>query len=228
MDPDKILKFIADNLADWSRIIVHTLIRPRSEFGLVEVTAEGCEHLVSGGKQGHRWISPRLVTFVAFSVLAGLAMNGLLRGHGAAPQLFATVVTVVVAWFFYATAAHLLCAAMRGRGSYLETLNSTLQVLAVVYVVVSFFTLMICSVAAQPTVAPRLHAVPILGANLIEDPGLLFFLSGAVMLSFYIPLALRGVHGFGWIRTGAIGLLPYLLAGIFIQIHHYTGIFFNR
>ncbi len=226
MDPEKVFKFLADNLADWTRVFTLTLISPQVQFQTVEVAREPGSLALGEKGEAPRWLSTRLIGFVGLSVLLGFAMNSLLRKRPATPDLLPAAVTVIMVWFFYATAAHLFCVAMRGRGRYLETLNAALQVLASIYVAVSFLTLAISSIATQPAVSKRVGMAPVLDKILIQDPALLFFSAGTFLLSIYIPIALRAVHRFGWVRTGAVGLLPYAMVMIWVQMHRYTGIFF--
>ena len=81
-----------------------------------------------------------------------------------------------------------------------KTLGVTNQVLATLYVVTSFLSLFAATVFTLPQLAQWVQKVPVAGELLVERPVVVFFLIGTTLLMIYVPLAMRSVHKFGWIR----------------------------
>jgi hypothetical protein len=210
MDPDKLLKFFADNLADWARVTYMTLVAPGSRFELAVVSAEAHASSIAGGeKPTEFWLNPKLRWFAAFSALLGITLNGLLPKRVPAPPLPTAIAVIFSSWFMYGSLIHVACKHLRGTGHYLHTLTVSLQVSATLYVVVSFLFLLVATLSPVSQISAGISAIPFIGLALADEPALFFFLIGTVLFSIYQPLALRPIHRFGWLRTTCIGLLPY-------------------
>ena len=109
MDPDKILKFLSENLTDWSRVTFLTLARPVSRFDLAAISHEQPNTFVGGVESEHElWLSPRLLGFAVLSAVLGITMNSLLPNRVPAPQLFAAAAIVLGYWFLYGSLLHFL------------------------------------------------------------------------------------------------------------------------
>jgi hypothetical protein len=225
MDPDKLLKFFADNLADWSRVTYMTLIAPVSRFALAVVNTEAHASAIAGGeKPTEFWLNPKLLWFAAFSALLGITLNGLLPKRVPAPPLTTAVAVIFGSWFMYGSLIHIVCKLLRGTGHYLHTLTVSMQVSATLYVVVSFLSLLVATLSTVPQISAVISEIPFIGLALVDEPALFFFLIGTVLFSIYQPLALRQIHRFGWLRTAFIGLLPYAFVWLSIAIYHRTGV----
>jgi len=62
-----------------------------------------------------------------------------------------------------------------------------------------------------PSPCSAVQKVPVAEKSLVE-PVVVFFLIGTTLLLVYVPLAMRSVHKFGWIRTVVIIWIPPLTA----------------
>ncbi len=219
MDPEKILKIMAEHLVGWSRVTLLTLASPTARFSLAPVS-EGNEQkrIASARSERELWLSPSLLAYAAFSTVLGIALNSLLPDRPPAPEIFAQAVIVICSWLLYGSLVHLLCWALRGRGSFLETLSVSLQIFATVYVVASFLALIAAAIVSVPLMEDLLSRLPFLGDLLVDEPAYFFFLFGAVIQSVYIPWAMRRVHRFGWVRTAIIFLMPYCFVWLSVAI----------
>ncbi len=73
MEPEKVLKLLTENLGDWSRITLLTLIRPISRFELVLVgDAAGVSEIVGVRTEKQLWLNPKLLIFSVLSIILGL------------------------------------------------------------------------------------------------------------------------------------------------------------
>lgn len=230
MDPDKILKFFTENLADWSRVTYLTLVHPISRFELVTGLDEQTQALVGTFRSERQmWLSPRLLSFAVFSVILGTTISSLLPNRVPGPQILVTVAVVLSSWFSHASCLHFLCRALRGSGHYVETLSVSVQVFATIYVVASFLSLLASTAISIPTVSDLTERIPFIGELLVGEPALLFFLIVALLHSIYVPLSLRQVHKFGWLRVSVIFLVSSLLVlvslwWISVPVYHRTGV----
>lgn len=232
MDLDKILKFFAENLVDWSRVTYLTLVHPISRFEPVTTSEWNTQSLVDTFRSERQlWLSPRLLTFAVFSVIVGTTINGLLPNRIPGPQHFVVVAVVLSSWFFHASYLHLLCKMLRGSGSYLETLSVSVQVFATIYVVSSFLSLIAGTIVLMPYVSNTIKKVYFIGELIVSEPALLFFIILALLQSLYIPMSLRHVHKFGRFRVFAIFLISSLsvVVSLYISIplYHRSGVMTN-
>lgn len=225
MDPDKVLKFFTEHLADWSQITFLTLINPIARFELVPAPPDRGSAIVSGTiSERHLWISPKLIAYAVLSILLGMAMNSLLPNRISAPELFTAAAIILVYWFLYGSVLYMVCWMLRGCGSYLDTLSISIQVLATIYVVTSFVSLVMAAVVSVHSIAAVLQRAPIVGEGIVNEPSLVFFLIGTSLLSIYVPLSLKNIHRFGWLRTAVVILVPLIMVGLSLSIYYQTGV----
>jgi len=213
MDPEKILKFLTENIAEFFKVSVDTLIRPVAKFQLVPLALMADSSLVpnAGFDSSTRpWLHPLLFAFATVSAILGYLINSLIPNRRPGPDLLVTVVVTLIYWFVYSIGLHLLSRALRGRGQYVDTLSVNLQVLATLSVVASFLTLGLSLLTRLSTMDRLIIQIPEVGGNLRAEPAFFFFGIQALLLAVYLPLALKHVHGFGWIRQLLIGILPFI------------------
>ena len=213
MDPEKILKFLTENIAEFFKVSVDTLVRPVAKFQLVPVASMAESPLIpnAGSDSGAKpWLHPRLFAFATVSVIFGNMLNNLIPNRRTGPDLFVTVVITLIYWFVYSSGLHLFCRVLRGRGQYVDTLAVSIQVLATLFVVASVLTLGLSLLTQLPVMARLIIRIPLIGDILYEEPAFFFFGIQALLLAVYLPLALKHVHGFGWIRQLLIGILPFI------------------
>ena len=225
MDPDKVFKFLVDNLADWSRVTVLTLVRPVMRFRTVPVESGNSSSIIGEyNSEKEFWLNPQLLAFALLSIVLGLAINALIPDRKPGPGLLASVIIILTYWSVYGSVLHGICLLLRGKGRYLETLSVTLQVLSTMYVVTSFLSLFAATLLTLPQLDRWVRAVPVIGKLSLEEPILVFFVIGTALLMIYVPLAMRSVHKFGWIRTVVLMLIPPLTVWVPIAIYQKTGL----
>jgi hypothetical protein len=69
----------------------------------------------------------------------------------------------------------------------------------------------------------RLERAEVSGFHQAAPGALLFFAVQALLLAVYLPLALKHVHGFGWVRQIVVGLVPLVTMWLGILIYLETG-----
>ena len=218
MDLDKSFSFVADNITGFFEVSVSTLVRPKSYFQLVPATPK------TGADTNERpWLNPRLFAFAALSVILGTLLNSLIPGRRSGPDIVTTLVLLLIYWFVYSAGLHLVCKVLRGRGSLVDTLAVSIQVLSTLFVVASIISLILVLLTRQPIATELVSKVPFVGRSLKKMPELLFFVVQALLLAIYLPLALKHVHGFGWIRQIVVGFVPLLTMWLGILIYLETG-----
>jgi len=221
MDPDKILKFLTENIADFFEVMARTLVRPVAHFRPISASVAPASLATEEDQPQSRWFDPKLFAFAGVSIIVGTLINGLIPGRRQGPELFATVVVVLVVWFAYSTGVYFLCKVLRGKGTYADTMAVSIQLLATLFVVASSLTLVLATVAQLNFIKLFLEDVPFLGF-LLEQPTFLFFGIDAILLGVYLPLALKHIHGFGWIRQLCVGVIPFITmwGGVLFYISH--------
>lgn len=225
MEPEKVLKFFTENIGDWSRVTLLTLLRPISRFELVPIT-EDSKHSAIRGVQTDRqlWLHPKLLVFSVVSIMLGLTMNALLPGRASGPDLLASTLIIFLFWVVCASFLHLLCRLLKGKGQYLETLSVTLQVSATLYVISSFLALLLAALTAIPEVKSKIDVEPFLGEDIGDFPVYLFFATSTIFTAIYVPLALKSVHRFGWFRASLISLILVMSVVVPISIYKIFGL----
>jgi hypothetical protein len=224
MDIEKILKFTADNLSEYFYILVETLRYPVLRFDPVEastdsankslVTSQG--RLISGSR-----LAPKLFVYVVISILIGVTLNALIPNRIKPPDVRTTIVVILLNWFLYGTVVHLICKLFRGRGSYAETLSVVLQLICTLYVSSSFGALILSLLTRVPYFYSMLSKAGGLLSMDINDPSWFFLLLQFLLLTIYVPLAVRNVHGFAWrkqLSIGFISLFLFLITVSFISM----------
>lgn len=148
--------------------------------------------------------------FLVFCALIGATIGSFIPGRPPIGERSQTAVAVVVVWTFTSVMIHLICRLMRGHGSLERTVLSTLQILAVAYVVSN-------TIAMLVTMAES--AIPRIGNSLsatgLKTPGDLILFLQFCMVAVYTPMVLKSVHRFGGFVVGTlVGLLAALIAVI--------------
>ena len=134
MDFDKLVKFGSDNLAEYFDRLVATLTAPRFRFAPAEAIPDAVLQAPTASRAP---VKAEVFLFVLISLVIGSMVNALIPNRKASPDLTTSVIVGVMLWLGYASAVHLLCKIMRGRGTFSHTLGATLQIMAVTFVVSS-------------------------------------------------------------------------------------------
>jgi hypothetical protein len=228
MDPEKVIKLLTDHAADWSRITLLTLIKPIARFELIPVGAGRATNVI-GHVQTERqlWLHPKLLVYAILSIVLGLLVNALIPGKKPGPELLASVVIIFIYWLVGGSFLHLVCLLLRGKGKYLETLSVTIQVSATLYVINSFLAFLVALLLVLPPVANVVKSIPFYGHVFTEEPVFVFYLIGTILSLIYLPLSMKPVHKFGWVRTMIIAMLPLLTVWLNLAIYKQSGLFID-
>lgn len=227
MDLAKIVEFAEQNVAGWTWVARQTLIRPVARFEFTYVTGAGFAETVGPIKDERQlWLHPRLIAYAIISIILGQLIERLIPGKRPDVDLWNAVVFLIVYLLVNGTALHVFCRLLRGRGKYIETLSVILQVSATLYVLCSFITVLIVPFLGFTIVAESLKTIPCCGILMIEQPAFIFSVISALFSAIYIPMALKSVHKFGWIRTSILCMLPLLTLWFTLPLSESTSIDF--
>ena len=225
MDAESVVKLLAEHATQYAATTVSTLIRPVSRFEPVTTPADGPNQLVADNAMVVRpWLNSKLITYAVLSIVLGLSINALIPDRKPAPELFSSVVVVLVSWFFSGSILHALCRVFRGKGQYVDSMSVVLQVFGAVYVATSFLGLAAAILSRNTIVAGAIEKIPVAGEAMIGHPAFLFFPIGAALLMIYLPLSLRSVHRLGWVPTVLVGLLPWVSVWLAAEVYKWIGI----
>ncbi|MEM1182210.1 MAG: YIP1 family protein [Acidobacteriota bacterium] len=228
MDPKKLVDFASEILTEYIKVAASTLVHPVSYYQpVIDGNAASSPLIESPGRARPRnaWLHPKLLAFSALSVLLGTWINSLLPGRRESPENLVVVIFVLFYWFFYTSALHLVCRLLKGRGRYIETVAVSIQVLATLYLVTSCLALIGAALPGWEMVRNATLFEGVFGGEIFSDPGSIFFLIHAPLLAVYLSLALKRVHSFGWLRQGAIAIIPFLTVWIPFLLYIRYGLF---
>ena len=233
MDLNKMVDFLTDHTASWSYNTIATLAKPVSQFREAHINSDPEPQSILNSESDfssysmRRWLSSDLIGFVVVSLIVGITINSLIPGRAAPPELIQSALFVFIYWIFGACIVHCFCKLMIGKGRFLETLNVCLQLSATLFVTTSFVTLILVSGSWVFSKIKYLKDTPILGEVISEDPTNTFFVVGTILSLVYLPLAMKPIHKFGWIRTSLIALVPCGTVVLSQSIYKKTGILMN-
>ena len=198
MNIESTVRFAHEHVAEYIDVLISTLVMPSTRFAPVEAGRDVT--LLMGSRTLGPRLNPKLLIFVSISVVVGVTLNALLPGRERVPILAAEFVLAVVAWLFYGTFVHLLCRVLGGRGRYVDTMSVVLQVLATIYVVTAFLSLL-AAPALISTIAG--HSSGGVSREFFQTAItiVLHFFISTVLVAIYVPLAIRHVHGLDALRT---------------------------
>jgi hypothetical protein len=143
----------------------------------------------------------KIPVYILFCILVGATVGLLIPNRPPMKDRVQVAVTVSLLWLFISLLVHFFCRLMQGTGTVTGTLVTMIQVLAVVYVISYFITLLICSAS---TVLPSVH-FQLTKLGYVRSGDILLTLQ-FMMLLVYVPLSVGSVHGFRSIRRVVIGL----------------------
>jgi uncharacterized protein involved in cysteine biosynthesis len=150
----------------------------------------------------HSKARTRIPVFLFFCILIGATLGLMIPNRPPIKDRAQVAVTVALLWIFISSLVHVLCRLMQGTGSFIGTLVTMLQVLAVVYVMSYFLTLLLSSaMLASPAAKNLLYKYG------FTSSGDLLLKIQFLMLLVYVPLSVGSVHGFRAVRRVAVGLI---------------------
>ena len=134
------------------------------------------------------------------SIFVGLTIGGLIPSGNPRPDLATSSIVIVSYWLLYSSLVHLVCRVFAGKGTFSQTLSISLQLLSVIYVIASFATLMWGTFVTGTKFGALLASTGNLPAHLVERPIDMYFVVQCGLLTIYLPIAVKRLHGFHWSR----------------------------
>lgn len=216
MKPDELLALGRDYLSEYVATAVATLAKPNIAFSPVEASsATKVQHTASSPDDSVQ-LNPRLFSYVIVSLFFGYTLLRLIPSEEARPEFVSNAIAILVFWFMSAAIIHWCCRRLGGVGKFVDTTSISLQVFATLYVVASAITLALAAVAGAPAIQKLIVEQFVFGLLFADEPVLIYFVVQLILLSVYLPLALRGVHRLrAWHQVVLVGLVFF---GIFLGV----------
>ena len=208
MDIEGLVEFASKYLSEYVATFTATLAHPVARFNPILEAAETREIILPKRVEEARssYLNPKLFTFVVISIFVGVTINALIPGRPSGPDLVPSAIVILISWFTFSSVSHLISRMIGGRGTFGDTLSVSLQLLAVIYVVSCFMALAAGAIAQSGSVKVFATATGGFLEFIVENPVSIYFFTQLALMLIYMPLALRHVHGFGWIRQLIVGL----------------------
>jgi len=227
MNFEKILEWGVEYLSDYISVVVATIRKPTTRFKPMSTFPMNKSEIVLPSRLDVAYtgphLNPKLISFVIISIFLGSTINALIPSRKIPPDFIVSAIVVIAIWFIVSCITHGVCKLMRGKGSLVETLSVSLQVIAVLYVISNLATLILgVMVVRMQQLVLVVNLVPGVEFILI-GPIVAYFLIQLSLLAVYLPIALKYVHGFGCLRQILIGVVLLILL---IWMYMYTGIAF--
>lgn len=202
MEVEKLIKFSIEYLSDYLRVFLTTIRSPKLEFQPDELVIENNSLTPSpDSKVIKTRLNPKLLSFVLISIFVGSVLNTNIPRRNPAPEFVITLVMVIACWLLFSSLVHIICKAFAGRGSLVQTLSVSLQVLAVIYVLSSFIAflwgIVITELLSREITT---HWPGLIGETLTQKPIYFYFVVQFILVLIYLPLANKRVHKFSFSR----------------------------
>ncbi len=229
MDLEKLLTFVTQNLAEYYMVFVATLVKPAIRFRPVSIDMPSSEQLIEFRKtvETGSKLNPKLLSFVVISIFLGVTVNALIPNRKNGLDLASTTIIVLGCWFLYSTTLHWFCTLLKGKGSYLETLSISVQLLSVLYVLSSFLSFSLSAILQVPQINDLALKIGGFSGFITLYPVTLFFLIQALLLTIYLPIAIRYVHHFGWFKQVLVAVLSIFGTLLSIRLYLSFGVLLN-
>lgn len=214
MDINKLFELGTEYFSDYFQIFISTLQKPSLRFNPVTIAPKDLS--ISTTYKGTR-LNPNLFGFLVISIFIGTVLSYMALGNLESSNLVGVTVAMISVWIIYSSFIHGVCMILGGRGTYLETLSVNLQLLAVTYVISSFITLVWVTIAKilPPESHVLIESQSKYLASFVFIPTTFYFVIHSLLISIYIPLALKYVHGFKSLRL-TITALASVIASLSI------------
>lgn len=206
MDFENLVNFSTDYLSEYLWAFSETLRNPTLRFQPLLASKDNkltttipSEPRVNSGP----YLNPKLLIFVLISIFIGSTINGLVPGRKVGPDIETTIVSIFGIWFIYGSFIHLACKLLQGKGNYIQTMSVCLQIFAVLHVVSSFAALIFASIDA-------------------------YFLVQFLLMAVYLPMAIKNIHSFGWLRQIIIVMLPIIIVIIGLSLYQNNGVLMSK
>ena len=134
------------------------------------------------------------------SIFIGFTISTLIPGVNPQPGFATSAVVIGFYWLLYSVLVHIVCQIFAGKGTFSQTISISLQLLSVIYVVASFVALIWGTFVTGTRFGSLLASTGNLPFYLVERPIYVYFVVQFVLLTFYLPIAVKRIHGFNWFR----------------------------
>ncbi len=212
-----IISFVEKYLSEYARVFLKTLAHPIAQFRPLGATAtkdipvkSHNTTVISGAVS-----RPELLVFILISIFLGSTINSFVPARKYSGDIIGQVVVISFCWLFFAVFTHTLCRIFRGKAEFQQTLWVSLQVFAMLFVVSSFVNLVGGVFVRHPQVSSLLVSAGRLGDSIANNPVYIYFIAQFALLNIYLPLAIKELHGFGWVKPIVIGITLALFWVIF-------------
>ena len=209
MDIEKLLKVTTDYFSDYFFVFFATLRTPTSRFQPINKKNEPSSLIIPKSSYGGPQINPKLFGFMIISVFIGATLNSVIFGQLSSETLVRDTIIILMVWFLYSIAIFGLCKLLGGKGSFLDTISTSLQLLAVVYVI-SNLLLLLWAMIFLPLLFPFLEGD--FWEILIYNPPVVYYVIQFSFMFIYLPIALKGVHNFNRAKLILIFIVPLIFA----------------
>ena len=203
-----VISFVEKYLAEYAGLFLRTLVHPIARFQPLQTTSVNdipvkTHDVTAISGAGSR---PQLMAFVLISIFLGSIINSFVPARKYSGDIAGQIVVISFCWLFFAVYTHALCRIFRGKAKLEQTLWVSLQVFAALFVVSSFINLVGGVFVRHPRVSSFLVSTGRLGDSIANNPVYIYFLVQFTLLNVYLPLAVKAIHGFGWIRSIVIAI----------------------
>ncbi len=206
MDISKFLELGIEYFSDYFQVFFLTLQKPSLRFHPVSVTPK--ETSISSQPIGVK-LNPLLFGFLVINIFIGTIFSSMAFGNLEISNFVSTTVVMIAIWIVYSSFIHGFCKLLKGKGTYLDTLSISLQLLAVTYVISSLITLIWITVIKilPPESYVLLETKNNYLAYFVFTPTIFYFMAHSTIMGIYIPPALKFIHGFTSTRLAIVGLI---------------------
>jgi len=151
-----------------------------------------------------RNINPQLLVFVAINIFIGFCLDFVIREDGITIDFQYSLIGIFVSWVVFSMLLHLVVKILRGKGSFVDTISTSLQIQSVLYVISLLLTLGFKVVAyLYEAIIQNYFSIHFFSRY---DEGLSYFIILEILMLVYLPISLKRVHELGWIK-----IIPLLL-----------------
>jgi len=203
MEIADVISFVEKYLAEYAGVFQGTLVHPIARFQPSQTTSVNDIPVKTNGVTALSGAGSRhqLIAFVLISIFLGSIINSFVPARKYSGDIVGQIVVVSFCWLSFAAFTHTLCRIFRGEAKFEQTLWVSLQIFAALFVVSSFINLIGGVLVRHPRVSSFLVSRGRLGDSIANNPFYIYFLVQFALLNVYLPLAVKEIHGFGWIRS---------------------------
>lgn len=233
MKIDEYIKFFTQYLSEYLGYLISTIKSPVLQFRPLNQVNKG--QIILADKSAafptdndYLRLNPKLLVFVSISIFLGITINALIPNRIPGPDFTTSATVIILFWIISCSLIHFICKALRGSGTYMETISVSLQIYSTLYVLSSLLALLFAAIVGLKFISNLVSVNTVFFDWIFKNPLYSLFAFYAVLYSLYLPLGLQKIHGFGLVRRILLGVIIILLAtlGIFIGIAIYrrTGV----